>query len=174
MTTEREAIVERLLVTGKPALVRFFRNRVPPSELFDFVQQTMLAYIESDGPKEPGKEKQYLTGIARNQWLRYVETKHRRAGEAFDSEIHGVNDIGPSLSSKLDRRNRVVAALHLLTADEQMAVELRHGEEMQLDEIAGAMSKSLATVKRYLASAEEKLRTKLADMRAVGDTYKNL
>ena len=175
MTQDRDALLDHLIRDELPSLARFFRTkRVPPSDVLDLVQSTMLAYVEGDGPKEAGKEKQYLMGIARNKWFHYLDTKHKRVGEAFDSEIHGVSRLGPSLSSALDKRNRVVAALQGLTGNEQMAVELRHGEEMKIDEVAHAMDKSPAQVKRYLASAEEKLRAQLGDMSAVSETYKNL
>lgn len=174
MTTDREAILENLIKTEWPNLRRFFRTKVPEGEVLDLVQATMLAYVESDGPKEVGKEKQYLMGIAWKKVLRYYETKHRRTGEVFNSELHRVTDVGPSLSSKLDTRNRVVAALQSLTADEQVAIELRHGEEMKIDAVADSMGKSPATVKRYLASAEEKLRAELGDLRAVTDAYRDL
>lgn len=172
--TNRDAMLEHLIKTEWPNLRRFFRTKVPEGEVLDLVQATMLAYVEGDGPKEAGKEKQYLMGIARFQLLKYYDSKHRRAGEAFNSELHRVTDLGPSLSSKLDSRNRVVAALQTLTADEQMAVELRHGEDMKIDEIAEAMGKSPATVKRYIASGEEKLRAQLGDMSSVSEAYKNL
>ncbi|MCY0989484.1 hypothetical protein OV203_20255 [Nannocystis sp. ILAH1] len=45
--------------------------------------------------------------------------------------------------------------------EQQLAFELRHGEDLQLEEVARAMEVSLATVKRYLKSALETLRSLL-------------
>jgi RNA polymerase sigma factor (sigma-70 family) len=171
MTTERDAILQGLIKHEWPRLRRFFRTKVADADVLDLVQSTMLAYVE--GAPERGKEKQYLWGIARKQVLKHYE-KHRRETEAFDSAIHKATDLGPSLSSKLDRRNRVVAALLTLPADQQMAVELRHGEELKLEEVAEALDVSLATAKRYLGAAEEKLRAELGDMSFVTDGYSKL
>jgi RNA polymerase sigma factor (sigma-70 family) len=171
MTTERDAILEGLIKHEWPKLRRFFGTKVPESDVLDLVQNTMLGYVE--GAPERGKEKQYLWGIARKQVLKHYE-KYRRETEPFDSTVHRATDLGPSLSSKLDRRNRVVAALLTLPADQQMAFELRHGEELKLEEVAGALEVSLATAKRYLVAAEEKLRVELGDHGVVANGYAKL
>jgi RNA polymerase sigma factor (sigma-70 family) len=69
--------------------------------------------------------------------------------------------VGTSLSMHFDRRNRITAALRELPLAHQLAFELRHGEDLQLEEVAQAMDLSLATVKRYLKSALETLRSLL-------------
>ena len=171
MAIDRDAILQRLIKAEWPKLRRFFRTKVAEGDVLDLVQNTMLAYV--DGSPERGKERQYLWGIARKQVLKHYE-KHRRETEAFDSSVHRATDVGPSLSSKLDRRNRVVAALLTLPADQQMAVELRHGEDLKLEEVAEALGVSLATVKRYLAAAEDTLRAQLGDLAAVIEGYAKL
>ncbi|MBK8219367.1 MAG: hypothetical protein IPK71_37060 [Myxococcales bacterium] len=56
-----------------------------------------------------------------------------------------------------------------------MAFELRHGEELSLEETAAALDVSLATVKRYLSAAEDKLRVILGDEAAhAAAEYTNL
>ena len=173
MSSPRDVILEQLIREEWPRLRRFFRTKVPDGDVLDLVQSTMLAYVQG-APRSDATARAYLWGIARFQVLKYYE-KHRRKSDVFDSAIHTAHDLGPSLSSKLDNRNRLMAALHSLPVDQQMAVELRHGEELQLQEVADAIGVSLATVKRYLSAAEEKLRTVLgSDSDSVRDAYTKL
>lgn len=173
MTSPRDAILETLIREEWPRLRRFFRTKVPDVDVLDLVQNTMLAYVEG-GPRSEATARGYLWGIARLQVLKHYE-KHRRKADVFDSTIHTAMDLGPSLSSKLDNRNRLMAALHTLPVDQQIAFELRHGEELPLEEVAGAIGVSLATVKRYLTAAEEKLRGAFgADESAMRDAYTKL
>jgi len=70
-------------------------------------------------------------------------------------------DVGPTFSSRLDRRTQLLKALQALPLDHQIALELRHGEGQSLEEVAESVGVSLATVKRYLAAGEERLRAEL-------------
>jgi RNA polymerase sigma factor (sigma-70 family) len=165
--------MERLIADEWPKLRRFFRTKVVASDVLDLAQASILALVESGGPCDPEKLKPFLWGIARNQLLKHYD-KHRRETQPFDSEVHSALEVGASLSSKLDRRNRVVAALLKLPVNQQIAVELRHGEELPLEDVATSLGVSLATVKRYLAVAEETLRADLGDLARVGSAYRNL
>ncbi len=173
MSSKRDTILEGLIKNEWPKLRKFFRTKVPEGDVLDLVQNTMLAYVEGSGPREPGAERAYLWGIARKQVLKHYE-KHRRSSQPFDSTIHTAMDLGPSLSSRLDRRNQLVAALHTLPADHQMALELRHGEDLKLEEVAEALEVSLATAKRYLSAAEEKMREALGSSDAMSKEYRKL
>ena len=93
--------------------------------------------------------------------LKFI-TRRRPAGEQFDSARMSMAAVGTSLSMHFDRRNRLTAALRELPLEHQLAFELRHGEELKLEEVAKAMEVSLATVKRYLRSAQERLRELLS------------
>jgi RNA polymerase sigma factor (sigma-70 family) len=173
MTHQRDAILEGLIKNEWPKLRKFFRTKVPEGDVLDLVQNTMLAFVENGGPREAGNERAYLWGIARKQVLKHYE-KHRRQSQPFDSTLHTALDLGPSLSSKLDRRNQLVAALHTLPADHQMALELRHGEDLKLEEVAEALEVSLATAKRYLSAAEEKMRSALGGPDSIANEYAKL
>lgn len=155
--TDARAALERLIRDEWPRLRRFFRTKVPDADAYDLVQSTLLAFVEHD--KRGDGARAYLWGIARNKVLQYYG-KHRPTA-SFDSTVHGVLDVGRSLSSRLDDRDRLLAALRGLPADHQMAFELRHGEELSLEEVAAALDVSLATAKRYLAAATERLRASL-------------
>jgi RNA polymerase sigma factor (sigma-70 family) len=171
MTTNRDATLQGLIQHEWPKLRRFFRTKVADGDVLDLVQNTMLAYVE--GHPEPGCERQYLWGIARKQVLKHY-AKFRGENEPFDSTVHRATDVGPTLSSRLDRRNQVVNALLTLPADQQMAIELRYCEGLQLEEVAASLDVSLATVKRYLSAAEERLRVQIGGVHAIADGYRKL
>lgn len=162
MTTPHDAILDTLIAQEWPRLRRFFRTKVPEADILDLAQSTLLAYAEA-GPRDPASARAYLWGIARKQVLKHYD-KHRRQGTPFDSTIHTAMDLGPSVSSRLDKRNQLVAALQRLPADQQMAIELRYGEELKLEEVAEALDVSLATAKRYLSAAQKALRDDLGDL----------
>lgn len=160
MTTSRDHILEHLIKHELANLRRFFATKAPPSDVHDLVQQTMLGFVERR-EHIVGSERAYLMGIARFQLLRHYNK--RRNSTPFDSAMHTALDVGPTFSTLLDSRTRLQQALHQLPLDHQIAFELRHGEELPLEEVASAVGVSLATVKRYLTAAEAKLRALLGD-----------
>jgi RNA polymerase sigma factor (sigma-70 family) len=138
----------------------------------EIAQATFLGYVERFDAIH-SDHKAYLWQIARFQVLKYYGRHRGVAGTPFDSQVHTVNDLGPTVSSALDRRNRVVCALQTLPADHQMAIEFRYGEELSLEETAAALDVSLATAKRYIAAGEQQLRKTLnADMPNIATAYR--
>lgn len=170
--TERDAVLEKLIASELPNLRRFFATKVPQSEVLDLVQQTMLAFVEGRD-RITGNERAYLRGIARFQVCKFYEK--RKTSVAFDSTVHTATQIDRTLSTQLDERTRLLRALHELPLDQQIAFEMRHGEEMQLEDVAQVVGVSLATVKRYLSAAESKLKETLGeDASASGAAYREL
>jgi RNA polymerase sigma-19 factor, ECF subfamily len=170
MTPDRKRLLDDLIAKEWPKLRRFFRTKVPDADVLDLTQQTLLSFVEkSTGVAD---DRAYLWGIARRMVLKHYE-KHR-ATDTFDSTIHTAMDMGRSLSSRLDDRHRLLRGLHTLPVDHQMAFELRYGEELSLDEVATALGVSLATAKRYIAAAEEKLRVVLTDAGSMRELYAEL
>lgn len=143
-----------------PRLLRFFRSKVPHPDCHDLAQQTFTEFLRQLRSKQIDNPRGYLWGVARLQLLKFIDRK-RPAGEQFDSTRMSMAAVGTSLSMHFDRRNRITAALRELPLEQQLAFELRFGEELQLEEAAQAMEVSLATVKRYLKGALETLRTLL-------------
>jgi len=168
----QRAAAEELISNEWPKLERFFRTKVPPADILDLAQTTCLAYVERlDEVKS--NPRGYLWAIARKQLLKHWDRSRARGAATFDSSQHSLQDVGPSLSSAIGRRSRLLDALQSLPADQQMAIELRYGEGLTLEETADAIGVSLATVKRYLLAAEETLRTTVgASTEATADEYR--
>jgi len=156
--TKDAAAIIALVEREMPKLKRFFRSKLPEPECYDVAQETFRAFLaaDRDAMKEPAA---YLWGIAHKQLCKYFE--RRRDLVAFDSTRMSVAELGTTLSVRVDRRNRLVEALRSIPLDEQVAFELRYGEECSLEEVAEATGVSLATVKRRISAAREKLAIKL-------------
>lgn len=172
LTSHQRSLVDQLIRTEWPKLERYLRTKVPPAHVHEIAQSVFLGYVERyDAIRS--EHKAYLWQIARNQVIKYFERYRTRTGVPFDSEKVPVSELGPTLSSLLDRRNRYVRALQSLPLDLQTAIEWRYGEDLSLQEAADAMGVSLATVKRYLSAAEQQLRDSLgADVSAVARAYR--
>ena len=151
-----------------PRLLRFFRSKVPHPDCHDLAQQTFTEFLRQLRSKQIDNPRGYLWGVAHFQLLKFIGRK-RPGGEQFDSTRMSMAFVGTSLSMHFDKRNRITGALRELPLAQQLAFELRHGEELQLEEVAEAMKMSLATVKRYLKSALESLRASLGASEPVAE-----
>lgn len=140
-----------------PRLRRFFASKVPPAEVQDLAQATIVVFLEKD-LSEVRSPAQFLFGIARNKLLQHF---HRRLGTGFDSQRMSLRRLSTTLGTKLTRREVIVQAMADLALDQQMALELRYGEDLKLAEVAEAMDKSLAQTKRYIKDGLDALRTQL-------------
>lgn len=158
---DEQAQIRTMAAELHPRLLRFFRSKVPYPDCQDLAQQVFVEFLRQTRQKEIDDPRAYLWGVARMSLLKFI-TRRRPAGEQFDSARMSMAAVGTSLSMHFDRRNRLTAALRELPLEHQLAFELRHGEELKLEEVAKAMEVSLATVKRYLRSAQERLRELLS------------
>ena len=154
MTPDDRAALSTLIDEQWPRPRRFFRPKAPAPEVLDLAQRTLLIYVEKVAAGETASAG-FLWGIARNVLRQHYDRV--RVAQPFDSSVHSVTDLGPRLSSRLSDRHQLALALRSLPADQQMAFELRHGEELSLEEVSEALGVSLATTKRYLAAARDAL-----------------
>ncbi len=154
MTPRDRDALSALIDEQWPRLRRFFRSKAPESEVLDLAQRTLLIFVEKAAAGEASSAA-FLWGIARNVLRQHYDRV--RVAQPFDSTVHSVMDLGPRMSSQLSDRHQLAIALRSLPADQQMAFELRHGEDLSLEEVSEALGVSLATTKRYLAAAREAL-----------------
>ncbi|HLT39808.1 MAG TPA: sigma-70 family RNA polymerase sigma factor [Enhygromyxa sp.] len=147
-----------------PKLRRFFAKKVPPAEVQDLAQETIVTFLEKD-VSQMEDPRRFLFGIARNKLLQHFD--RRRPGQPFDSQLLSVRQVSTTLGTKLHRSTVIIENMQGLPIEWQIALELRYGEELKLTEVAEAMQMSLAQVKRYikdgLGKMREALRTELDD-----------
>lgn len=75
--------------------------------------------------------------------------------QAIDASAFVARTAPPDTASEI---LRIYGVIHTLPTDERIAILLRRVEGMQLEEVAAACKCSLATAKRRIAAADEKLR----------------
>lgn len=174
MNPTGSAPIEPLIQDNWPKLKRFFRAKVPEPDCYELVQDTLLTFVQKHREGGITNPRAFLWGIARMKALKYISGK-RAANVDFDSEIHSVMGPESTLSTRFDRRNKVMTALRSLPVEGQMAFELHYGEGLTNEEVAAALGKSLATVKRYIKDARDTMQAKIASMapEEIGSTYRS-
>ncbi|MEM9459866.1 MAG: sigma-70 family RNA polymerase sigma factor [Myxococcota bacterium] len=161
--------VAAVVTQSYPRLRRFFTNKVPPAEAHDLTQATLLTFLEKD-VATMDDPRRFLFGIARNKLLQHFG--RLRPGQPFDSQHYSVRRLSTTLGTRLDRSTRIIEGLQQLPLEQQMALELRYGEELKLTEVSEAMGKSVGQIKRYLRDGLAALRQDLgttADDEALGN-----
>lgn len=172
LSVDQRMQIDALIQTEWPRLERFFRSKVPPSDIQDLAQNTLLAFVSrTDTPIE--NQRAYLWTIARRQAIDFYR-RGRLGAAAFDSSQHSILHFGPTLSSVINRKNQLVRALQSLPVEQQMAIELKHGEGLTDPEAAAALEVSMATYKRYVGAGMATLRDHfgVTDLEQVGQAYR--
>lgn len=171
LDASERAEMNALIQSEWPKLERFFRSKVPPGEIQDLAQNTLLGFVKRS-QVAPDKQRAYLWGIARRQVVDYYR-RGNRGGVGFDSSIHAVSQGGPTMSSVYNRRNQIMRAVQSLPLDHQTALELKYGEGLTDPEAAEALDVSLATYKRYVTAGLAALRERygIDGEQQVGEAY---
>ena len=141
-----------------PKLRRFFAKKVPPAEVQDLAQETIVTFLEKDASRMEDPRR-FLFGIARNKLLQHFD--RRRPGQPFDSQVISARQVSTTLGTKLHRSTVIIESMRGLPLEWQIALELRYGEELKLTEVAEAMQMSLAQVKRYIKDGLGQMRAGL-------------
>ncbi|EYF04849.1 RNA polymerase sigma factor RpoE [Chondromyces apiculatus DSM 436] len=143
-----------------PLVRRLLRRTLGPGdEVEDRVQDTFLRFFRSAGElRDPALLQSYIVGIAMR--VAREELRRRRLRRWLQLTPTGV--LPEAAWSGVDAGARAaVARLYTLLdgVDDRarMLFVLRHIEGLELTEIAAAMDTSLATVKRHLARASQRI-----------------
>jgi RNA polymerase sigma-70 factor (ECF subfamily) len=169
MLTVDESALSDLIRDEWPKLRRFFRTKVPDSDVLNLARSTLLAFVDARA-RIAICEGAELWRTARRQVLEYY-AQHRSA-VSFDSTVQTILELDPSLTSRLYRGSRMINALHALPLDHQIAFELLHGEGLATADVAAALDVNDATTNCYLASAQATLTARLGeDSDAIRQAY---
>lgn len=148
------------------AVRRFFRNKLPATEVEDALQRTFLACVEGrDRFRGDASFRTYLFTIARHQLYRQIRTRSRDAVAAgLDFSVSSLDDLGISPSANVARNEEhamIWAALRRLPVDFQIMLELYYWEQLKGPEIAAVMEISPVTVRTRLHRARQALKEQL-------------
>lgn len=163
----QEAIFRRYVQDVTRVAQRLLRRR---DDADDIVQDTFASALTSlDALRDPSMLRSWLLGIA----VHRVRRRHRR--QAFlrmlgldrgldDASLALVaaRDLTPEMSAEL---SLVEGALSTIAADERFAWMLRYVEGEKLEDVAAVLEVSLATAKRRIAIADQRIRAHVAGER---------
>lgn len=134
-----------LLTSCRDWLLRYFRRRVPPEQIEDLVQDTLLslhrklASYNSARPVMP-----WLVAIARYRFVDHLRLAYRSAANApFDEDLAIAHDDEPALTARLSL-DRLFEAL----PDAQCrAIELVKIEGLSISEASASTGQSESLIK---------------------------
>lgn len=174
------ALVERALEGdrwAKEALYRRHVRRVTnavtrvigrSADADDVIQDAFItAFVRLSELREPAAFRGWLSRIAMNEvrmrlrkrrWLKRLSLD--REEDDVCLEALATDDASPEVRAELARLDRVLSAM---PPELRMAWMLRHVEGWALDEVASALDVSLATAKRRLKDASERIDVYLAE-----------
>jgi RNA polymerase sigma-70 factor (ECF subfamily) len=128
-------------------------------EVDDIVQETFLdAYSGIRAISDPLAARAWLVTVAVRRTRRFLARQRRRQLFAF-----WASDFAPRASDPRDRQpvDDLYDVLERIPADVRIPWVLHRVEQLSLPETAAACEVSLATVKRRIADAEERLERRL-------------
>ena len=169
-----------------PPVRRFFRNKLPPSDVEDAVQKTFLACVESrDRFRGDASFRTYLFTVARNELFRALRKRERDAVAAgLDIGVTSLHALGVSPSSAFARdeaQQRVLAALRRLSVDQQTLLELHYWENVKGPALAKIFDVAEPTIRTRLFRARARLREEVEtlsgrdiDLEAIEQTARKL
>lgn len=168
------ALVERAIDGDRWAMEALYRRHVRrvtnavtrvvgrSADADDVVQETFLiAFSRLSELREPAAFRGWLARIAMNEvrgrlrkrkWLKRLSLD--RDDDDVSLESLAADDASPDVKAELARLDRVLAAFD---PDVRMAWMLRHVEGWALEEVATALDCSLATAKRRIKEARDRI-----------------
>ncbi|MBL9100175.1 MAG: sigma-70 family RNA polymerase sigma factor [Myxococcales bacterium] len=164
MAKPTQSEIAALVRAHSNRLHRFFcSSGVPRAEAQDLVQATFEVFLTKlDGPIEDVDR--YLWGIARKKLLQ-TRTRLKTYEEFHQSQFAASTT---TISRKVDRRLRVSVLLARLD-EEERTIFLMRCEGLTIEQIAAAVDKGPATIKRRLADARRHIDAIASETRTPDD-----
>ncbi|WP_296677938.1 sigma-70 family RNA polymerase sigma factor [Novosphingobium sp.] len=133
-----------MLSASRSWLLRYFRRKVPPDQIEDLVQDTLLSVhrkLASYDPERPVIP--WLAAIARYRFVDHLRQVYRHAAAAVDDGINIATDDEPALSARLSL-DRLFEAL---PGAQCQAIELVKIEGLSIAEASASTGQSESLIK---------------------------
>lgn len=153
------------------AVRRFFRNKVPASEVEELIQRTFVGCVEArERIRGDFGFRPFLFGVARRQLYNYLRARanHERRVNV-DLGVSSVHDLGQSPSSamaELQRHQLLLMALQRVSVEHQTMLELFYWEQLGGAEIAAVLDIAPATVRTRLFRGRQAVHKALVELSA--------
>ena len=133
-----------LLALSRDWLLRYFRRKVPPEQIEDLVQDTLLSLHRKLASYDPARSViPWLAAIARYRFVDHLRLAYRNAAEAIDDDTALAHDDEPALTARLSL-DRLFEAL----PDAQCrAIELVKISGLSISEASASTGQSESLIK---------------------------
>jgi RNA polymerase sigma-70 factor (ECF subfamily) len=147
------------------SLYQLFQHKTR-GEVDDLVQETFLECLKSKASfQQRSSFRTYLFAIARHVlWGHWRRASNAPATLDFD-EI-SIASLSTSIGSRLagqQTRERLIAAMHEITVDQQLLLELFYWQDLDRNQLATVFEVETATIGSRLSRARDALRDLLTD-----------
>lgn len=134
----------RLLGEVAVWLRSYYATRLPPSQIDDVVQETLMAVHAKRHTYEPGRPfRAWLAGIARYKWIDRLRSIGRAPSDPLDDNEISIGDHGASVTNRVD----IERLLSRLKPGQARAIQLVKLEGYSVEEAALATGQSVPLVK---------------------------
>ncbi len=124
-------------------LMRYYARKMPPSQIDDLVQETLISLHKKRSTYDPTRPfLPWLAAIARYRWIDQLR-KTGRAGEVELHDIHGVDSDEEAIASKLS----LARLLDQIRPEQARVITLVKIEGLSIAEASGASGQSESLVK---------------------------
>lgn len=133
-----------LLNACRDWLLRYYRRKVPPEQIEDLVQDTMLSLHRKLASYDPSRSiVPWLAAIARYRFIDHLRHAYRNAADAIEDDMALAHDDEPALTARLSL-DRLFEAL----PDAQCrAIELVKIEGLSISEASASTGQSESLIK---------------------------
>ncbi|MEW6411777.1 MAG: sigma-70 family RNA polymerase sigma factor [Candidatus Zixiibacteriota bacterium] len=155
---ERKAFSEIVRIMMNPVIALTYKMTRDKDSAMDLAQDTFVAAWQNlDSFKGDSKFESWIYRIATNKAINFVKRESRSAGDEALQAISAVDDPGRDLQRK-ELRERILAFMGQLPAQQRKIFELRFYKELPFDEVANVSGRAVGTVKTLYREAVKKLR----------------
>lgn len=169
--------IETILISERPRLVRLCTRLAGDAHVAeDLVQETLLeAWKHLEGLREPEKITAWLSGIARNVYLRWARQQGRQQEQSLQLQTEtdeSLNVLEETLADNFDMEVELERkelselldrAMNLLPAETRTSLLERYVRESSLSEVASLMGVNIHTASMRLKRGTLALRRVLTD-----------
>ncbi len=149
-----------------PKIRRFCASALGPQVADDALQETFARAYRAEPKPVQAEWVPWIYGIARNVIREMTRSRARTQRYGHDDELHELPAPHPSPEESCahnERAHRLAAALTMLSEERRVILLLRAQEGLSCDEIARALSISVAKVKVDIHRARNELRSRMGE-----------
>jgi RNA polymerase sigma-70 factor (ECF subfamily) len=163
-TLDRQALAD-IYERYNADIFRYARRLLDDSNLAeDCVAETFTRFLQSvRGGSQPDNIRAYLYRAAHN-WVIDQYRRHPLPDFSLEESLRADPEINPAQQVSIEmERQRVVAALKRLPADQRQVIELRFMEEWSHEDVAFALGKTMEATRALQYRAVTALRQMLSE-----------